>query len=743
MLDADLDLPTSTLLDERQEWNDIFLNDDQSIVIPFPQDDSVLDIPLQPPLAGFGMSFTAPVSRVNTMVPLNDATPLEILCEYASGTSPSFRLMAARQLKPVLDHCTVEEAIEIVLPLFLELALDPDAGVRECIVKDSCAIIQYFYAHAPPLTPDTADAPPRPAIPPAIFSFPWIEWLSDDNNSTMPAFCQQTVMTIAADLAARPALLDQEMVHGLLHDLFALAKGDKQRDATTRKIIDTRPDAVDAGDAHLAKAACLSMIPMLCPYFGSDRCMQYCVPIIETFYSDPAFYVRKEAAQALGSVLAHVNPDVLRLQLIPLYEQLSNDTTWHVRNTNLLALPTLCDLVPHDEKTRLVTDIVSRLKNDKSPQVQFTLAELSGALIAKFLPADWENTMEPGEVPETLLDFFLSLSAYSRPSADRHLPEDEYVLLCSFNFPAALVTAGAAVWETRFKEIYMRLAKDHQVRVRSSLAHSLHEIARIIGPMRAERDLIHIFALYLMDMNQVKEGVLRHLADFMHCLPASSRDEYLPVLKEIWEGITHHYQFREIVIDQLSRLVAFCTLDQAVEHLLPLLVMAVQDDVAIVRKNGSQVIAQLVQTFQHHHDRFDILVSTLMGRLHPLTASLKYHHRLIYITICHHMIASTTISMDACVKWILPHLMSLEKDPVVNVRIALSSCISLLLDKSYWEEPMTAVLKRLQEDPDEDVRFHVNGKNAPSAPPTPTKTAQATLSQLPSPPYSLEEKIAA
>jgi len=52
-----------------------------------------------------------------------------------------------------------------------------------------------------------------------------------------------------------------------------------------------------------------------------------------------------------------------------------------------------------------------------------------------------------------------------------------------------------------------------------------------------------------------------------------------------------------------------------------------------------------------------------------------------YVRICHDVIASTTISMEACAKWILPHLISLENDRVVNVRIGLARCISLLLDK--------------------------------------------------------------
>lgn len=69
------------------------------------------------------------------------------------------------------------------------------------------------------------------------------------------------------------------------------------------------------------------------------------------------------------------------------------------------------------------------------------------------------------------------------------------------------------------------------------MACSLHEIAKIIGPSKTEQDLLSVFTFYLVDMDEVKSGLMEHFADFIECLPQNARDAYLPSLNDVWEGV--------------------------------------------------------------------------------------------------------------------------------------------------------------------------------------------------------------
>ncbi|ORX58715.1 ARM repeat-containing protein [Hesseltinella vesiculosa] len=532
------------------------------------------------------------------------------------------------------------------------------------MAKQLFPLVVYYYHHAPP-RPDKDCT--IPAIPLHSFSFIMIEWLLDQSNATS-AFCQQNIMSLTLELMSDSYLLENEVVDGLILNLFALGQGIKRREPQQRRLVYTTYDdtLLDHGDMHLSKMACLHLVSALCPYLGADLCSKHCVPVLESFWNDSIFYVRKEVALTISSLAPHLDEDVLTQRLIPIFEQLCKDATWHVRHNSLIALPTLCDLVSHDLKVRLVGPCVQRFMNDLSQQVRFKLAELIGALIVKFLPKDWESSRAPGNVPAPLVEFFLSLGNQSRHEPGQHRLEDDMVLLCAFNFPAALLTVGASAWDTEFKDVYMKLAKDHQVKVRTSLAHSLHEISRILGPEKTERDLVHIFALYLMDVDQVKACVLDHLAAFLQGLPDHSRQEYLPVLSEIWEGLDDNYRLREVFTEQLDACLVFCSLDQIIDQILPLTAQATKDSIAIIRNNAAILIHHIVQIFHDHVDQFDKSMAILIDHIHTLTTSSQYHHRLLYVTICQHLISAEDLTLETWAKWLTPGLFPLVKDPVVN-----------------------------------------------------------------------------
>lgn len=58
----------------------------------------------------------------------------------------------------------------------------------------------------------------------------------------------------------------------------------------------------------------------------------------------------------------------------------------------------ICGVLPDDLKRQLATEALDTYKSDVSRNVRNALWEITGELISKFLPADWETSGSPGDV---------------------------------------------------------------------------------------------------------------------------------------------------------------------------------------------------------------------------------------------------------------------------------------------------------------------------------------------------------
>ncbi|KAI8339130.1 armadillo-type protein [Chlamydoabsidia padenii] len=667
-------------------------------------------------------------------------TKLEKLQMFNNSSRIQHRIMVASELLPTLESLdNVQDAVQYVLPMFLKVSGDTDPNVREALANSIGGIILYYFQHVSfttdlpstehikqqeqeqphgsyvtPSSPfsisssspvglvllSSPNSTPtcRPTIPSRTFSYALIELLLDQ-NTMVSSLCQHGMVAITKALVSGAmdglyqdgfGLLDQEILQGVIMELYALAQGWKRRNiqqrtfisaTSTISIYDDNP-SIDQGELHLSKIACLSLISALASYLGQDYCTRQCLPIIENLAKDGLFYVRKEAILAVGNLVHCVDSSVVTSRLVPLYYLFVDDPTWHVRNTCIMMLPILCENLAYEEKCRLVIHSVETFMKNSSPIVRLTLGEVTGEVIAKFLPPDWETTGHHGNAPEEIINFFLSLGDHTNHQPTQyHSIEDDCTLVCAHNFPAVLLTAGATQWDPLFRDKYMRLAKDHQVKVRSSFGHSLHVIAKIIGPVRTVNDLVHIFALYLMDVDEVKSGVMEHLADFLGVLHNKDRSDYLPVLMEIWEGVATNRAFREILVNQLILITPLCTLDQFIEHVLPLVLCACQDEVAVIRDTAAQVFPAMLDLIKMETSGYDSSLNQLVNGLHLLVESPRYRQRLLFANIGH-LLLSSSLSCRGFVTHLLDLLLVLAHDSVVNVRIAVSRCLATLYTKA-------------------------------------------------------------
>ncbi|RCN26641.1 hypothetical protein ANCCAN_27632 [Ancylostoma caninum] len=102
---------------------------------------------------------------------------------------------------------------------------------------------------------------------------------------------------------------------------------------------------------------------------------------------------------------------------------------------------------------------------------------------------------------------------------------------CAHNFPAVAYTLGRANWP-QLRDTYNKLATDDQLRVRVSIANSIHEMAAIVGARHTDDDLLPVFHAYREDAFEVRVGLLKHLFEFYRCLSPETRKGMIDALPQ-------------------------------------------------------------------------------------------------------------------------------------------------------------------------------------------------------------------
>ena len=221
--------------------------------------------------------------------------------------------------------------------------------------------------------------------------------------------------------------------------------------------------------------------------------------------------------------------------------------------------------------------------------------------------------------------------------------EGETTLYCAFNFPGVLLTVNASRWDA-LKESYMMLVKDVQWKVRRSLAHSLHEVAAILGTEVTEADICEqVFDVFLKDLDEVRVGVLKNFAAFMKVLSPEKRKTYLEVLTQSYleqDNIGRDWRVRKILASEIGPLTAILELSDIQETLEPTLFKFATDPVAQVRSAAHEAFGPLLLRYQKEGGDF-ALRDGVISKIQSLIDSDKFIERQIYVHICEKLSGDT------------------------------------------------------------------------------------------------------
>lgn len=192
-------------------------------------------------------------------------------------------------------------------------------------------------------------------------------------------------------------------------------------------------------------------------------------------------------------------------------------------------------------------------------------------------------------VPQELINYYVSM-ADSEQCVDMGAEIPHH---CAFSFPAVALTLGKENWHY-LKKAYQSLSSAKHWKVRRTLASSIHEIAMILGEELTATDLVPIYDGFIKDLDEVRIGVLKHLATFLRILKPADRCQYLPRLSDFLATDNEwNWRFREELATQLLEIVSLFSPSDVAQSIAPLSFQLLVDKVAAVRTIALELVRYL------------------------------------------------------------------------------------------------------------------------------------------------------
>lgn len=317
-------------------------------------------------------------------------------------------------------------------------------------------------------------------------------------------------------------------------------------------------------------------------------------------------------------------------------------------------------------------------------------------------------------VPLDLLEHYLKMI---NPPASFEGVDPDLSHHCAYSFPAVAMTLGRKHWPC-LKEAYEYLARDLHMKVRWTLASSLHQMALILGPEHTSRDLLPIFMSFTRDSEEVRFAILQNLSSI---LPLFNRIEQLAILPRIGDFLysdkPRNWRFRYTLAEQVMGISSLYCPQDIKECLLPIAYTLLQDKVSEVRLAAIKLMSNLLKHFfcdvSSSVPRLDTgsmeaaeLLSHWVSGL--VDSRSKWIYRQSFVFLCEQMVVDDAIPPRVFNEYFLQHLLSLADDRVPNVRLALSRCLARsFYDNALYreqQEAVTSILTKFKADSDLDVR---------------------------------------
>eukprot|EP01041_Mallomonas_annulata_P008877 gene8877-18379_t len=526
---------------------------------------------------------------------IDDNLPaLDRLVRYSQSTIGLQRLVHVKMLADVASTVGFANTRDHIIPLLVPLSKDSEPAVRQHLCEQLIPLSKFC--------------------------------LAEGGHEGYRILLEKLIPTCAKELEYEKA----EVRQSACYTMVALAKSVQPEELGKDVLTIVLRLAHEDDNEEMRMTAC-ELLNLLAEQLGQDLCQQFVIPEIVSLAEDPNFRVRKSTALNFQNICKIGGEHELFERLMPAFVRLSKDDVYRVRKACGESLAKISQHVNDDIRSGVLVEIFLRLAQDMSKPVKHSVLSQSGYFI---------STLPKKVISEVILGHFSSLSVGAMGDS---VVDAELRHHCAHSFPAVLYTIGAERWQ----EIYHRLVQCQNLNVRITLALSLHEIAKILGSKVVEEELLSVFEEMIQpmvmrgpwervrvlstaeffggcvalpmpsssssmneettqlrmqqDVEAVRIGVLRYLADFLRLLSQPCRISYLPLFNEILHSTNpFNWRLRQTLASQLPDLMSLPPPHNVYSTLFPLAMTLLQDPVAHVRRETFRGVAKMLIVLQGH-----------------------------------------------------------------------------------------------------------------------------------------------
>lgn len=607
--------------------------------------------------------------------------PLLRLCRYAQSPHILHRLHVVRELPETAAASSLKDNKERLVPVLAEMSTDAEPVVRQALVEQITPLAQLYRAGTSFVSVRSLDdTGAQPQL------------VRDADALALEAYTE-IVLPLLIPIVGKLILDSNPQVRRSASDaLVAVSQTINAADRSAYVLPIIRSLASDTTEEeHRVEAA--SLFNMLAEQLGAEQCTPFVDEFFSRFAADPMFRVRKAIAANLGRVVLVLSGTSVTDTVLPIFLRLCTDEIWGVRKACAESILSVAGAVTADARRDFLVPVVCSLAEDPSRWVRSAAFQHLGAFLA---------TLRSDDVSTTLLSLY---TAMAENSNDPRFGDSESSAYCAFNFPAVLLTLGPARW-AEVRDAFHTLVKDLQWKVRRTLAYSLHEVAKILGPEQTESELLGTLDLFLRDLDEVKVGAVRGLAAFMSVVSITVRRTYLPVLMEI-NADSVNWRLRKLVAKQLGEVAVLFAPVDIHQYILPLASQLYRDPVWSVRRACAAGVAKLLLSVATD----EAIAEGARSNLIELAHSTLFSERQTFASLCFPVVAELAPEFF---QPYYPHLMALARDPVANVRLEAGRVVALLETRSRTSSEVTKTLLDLRGDKDRDVRAY--SSSSPTSP---------------------------
>ncbi|CAD7702333.1 unnamed protein product [Ostreobium quekettii] len=430
----------------------------------------------------------------------------------------------------------------------------------------------------------------------------------------------------------------------------------------------------------------------------SETCQRLC-----KVGADASHDVRKELAMQFPTFCTCLSAESVLQWALPIFQTLTHDTVWSVRQATADVLPAISNLLPPSSRHTSLLPTLNRLREDLSTWVKASALMSFGPFL---------TTLETQSlVPELLEEFCKVISEHCG------LSDDAVLLSCAHAFPGVALKAGAQGWSS-LRGLYLTMAGCKEEGVRRTLACSAHELVAPLDKEVLEEDVLPAVHSWMEDPSPaVRMGTAKYLGVLIQQLPQELHERCLSQIDNILaptfpragprtsledrrptspsshesfataeeaeaeadaEGAASSsgmrffhsgdWRLRRAVASQLGPMVEFVHPELVRQYLLPCALQLCSDCVVAVREEaGAQLGRFLWFSLNREGEVWGQLREQLIGMIKKLSTSERFELRCLTSVV---LMRAQEIGMDVFSEQELAAVVeALRGDAVVDVRL--------------------------------------------------------------------------